>query len=91
MHAKGFLRIKRGTGGLGVFGDKFKVAASGHGGQDKGHEERQPDDAADLCRDFACERVDPCAQDIAHHEQQQQAGPHHTFKFGFLAVLIRRC
>ena len=72
MNAEGLVRVERGAGRLRVFRHQFEIAEGGHQGDDEGHQERQPDHAADLLGDLAGQRIDAGAQNVADDEEEQQ-------------------
>ena len=82
VDAEGLVRVERGTGGLRIFRDQFEIAEGGDQRDDEGHQERQPDHAADLLGDLAGQRIDAGAQNVADDEEQQKPWPHHAMQAG---------
>ena len=83
MNAEGLVGVQGGACGLGILGDEFEIAERGDQRDHEGHQEGQPDDAADLFRHLAGQRVDAGAQNVADDEEQQQPRSHHPVKTGF--------
>ena len=80
MDAEGLVGVQGGARGPGVLGDELEVAEGRHHRDHEGHQERQPDHAADLLRHLAGQRIDAGAQNVADDEEQQQSRTHHPTK-----------
>ena len=83
MDAEGLVRVERGARSLRIFRDQLEIAEGGHQRDDEGHQERQPDHAADLLGDLAGQRIDAGAENVADDEEQQQPRAHHAMQAGF--------
>ena len=68
------LRVERGTGRLRVLADEFDVRGRCQQRHGEADDERQPQRSADLAGDAAGRGVDPGAEDVADHEEDQQLG-----------------
>ena len=88
MDAEGLVGVERRTGCLGVLGDELEVGEGCHHRDREGDEEGRPCRSADLGRHIPCERIDPCAEDVANDEEQQQFGSHDPLELGLHLTLI---
>ena len=88
MDTEGLVRVERGARGLRVLGDQLEVGQRGQGRDHEGHHEGDPHDAADDARHLAGHGVDPCTEDVADDEQQQELAPHHPPELGLVRHVV---
>jgi hypothetical protein len=77
MDAERLVRVESGSGGPRVLRHQLQVAKRRDDGDQEGNDERHPHRAADAGRDLTGQRVDPGAENVTDHEQQEQSRPHH--------------
>ena len=70
----------------GYLPDEFGVGGRGERRQHERHQERQPQRPADLPGHFADQGVDPRAENVPDHEQQQHLAPDHPLERVLLRV-----
>jgi hypothetical protein len=76
------VRVERRARRPGVLAHEFQVAERRDERDGEREQERQPEGSADLSGHGAGERVDARTQDVADHEEQQQARTYRPLQLG---------